>query len=75
MSTTGPNVRATLTAPEVAEMFGVSEAHIRRHPPVTPIASGRRVLFPRAAVLRVLDGGGAVRTATATPAAMTAAAS
>lgn len=73
MNTTDPATRATLTAPEVAGMFGVSEAHIRRHPPVAPILSRRRVLFPRAAVLRLLDGGGATRTATADPAARTAA--
>ncbi len=54
--------RATQTVAEVAERFGVSEWTLRQAvhagtSPVPPIRVGRRVVFARAAVDRLLEQG------------------
>jgi hypothetical protein len=56
------NAPDTMSAEEFAERAGVHVATILRNPPMTPIRIGRRVLFPRAAVLRLLGIGEPVET-------------
>lgn len=53
--------RQTLTVPQLALLLGVSRQHAYRltqrgELPIQPIRLGRRVVFPRAAVMKWLAG-------------------